>query len=100
MIISIAAGASTLVHECYSEAAMKAQTLQIPPERRERFIHALTTTHTEVRQAAMRAREAGVEKLVFTHLLPTADEAELLAEARSLFAGEVYVARDGLVLDV
>jgi ribonuclease BN (tRNA processing enzyme) len=47
----------------------------------------------EVRQVPARARAAAVQKLVLTYLLSS-------GEARMLFAGEVYVARDGLVLEV
>jgi ribonuclease BN (tRNA processing enzyme) len=97
-IIPFAAGATVLIHDTYSEAAVRTMASQRPNP--ERFLNSFPPTHTEVRQVAARAREAGVEELVLTHLLPTENESELLAEARSLFSGEVYVARDGLVLDV
>ena len=48
----------------------------------------------------VRAEAAGVQKLVLTHLLSTEDDVALTGEARSLFSGEVYVGRDGLVLEV
>ena len=47
------------------------------------------------------ARQAGVGRLVLTHISPryTRDAPELLAEAKAVFP-ETIVGRDGLALDV
>jgi ribonuclease BN (tRNA processing enzyme) len=41
--------------------------------------------HTSAAQAATIARDAGVERLILIHVNPTANEAELLKDARSVF---------------
>lgn len=46
------------------------------------------------------AREAGVERVVLTHVYPAADELDLLAEVRRGYEGEVVVAEDGLKFSV
>jgi len=43
--------------------------------------------HLTARQAAQIAREAGVGRLLLTHLLPEYDPEEVLAEAREVFPG-------------
>ena len=47
------------------------------------------------------ALDAGVRRLVLTHISPryTRDAPELLAEARAIFP-ETIIARDGLTVDV
>jgi ribonuclease Z len=82
-----ATGADLLVHEAtFSE------------EDRER---ARETGHSTAEEAARIAGEAGVKRLVLTHISPryTRDAPELLAEAKMIFP-ETVVAKDGLVVDV
>jgi ribonuclease BN (tRNA processing enzyme) len=97
-IISLAKDANVLIHDTYSEAAVNARaTLSANPVS---LVRAYTSTHTEVRQVAARAQSAGVEKLVLTHLLDSEDDAHLICEASAIFSGEIFVARDGLILDM
>ncbi|MCE2512945.1 MAG: MBL fold metallo-hydrolase [Acidimicrobiia bacterium] len=56
--------------------------------------------HMSARQAARAAAAADVGRLVLTHLAPGCDPGAQLAEAGEVFAGEVDVARPGLVLTV
>ena len=44
------------------------------------------------------ASEAGVERVVLTHLSPEAERRDLVSEVAQGYAGEVIVAEDGLVL--
>ena len=85
--VEAARGADLLVHE---------STFGDPEAER-----ALETDHSTAREAGRIAREAGVARLVLTHLSTRYDrEPEaLLAQAREEF-GEVAVAHDGLTLDV
>ncbi|MEQ4207008.1 MBL fold metallo-hydrolase [Actinopolymorpha sp. B17G11] len=55
---------------------------------------------TSARQAALQAAEAGVGRLVLTHLVPETDPDAALRAARDGFGGPIDVARPGLTLDV
>jgi ribonuclease BN (tRNA processing enzyme) len=56
--------------------------------------------HLSGRQAAEIATQAGVGRLVLTHIPPWHDPAQVLAEAKPHFCGPVDLARGGLVLRV
>ncbi|HTW08963.1 MAG TPA: MBL fold metallo-hydrolase [Acidimicrobiales bacterium] len=56
--------------------------------------------HLSARQAGLTAADAGVERLVITHLVPSIDRTKAKAEASASFGGEVEVARVGQVWQV
>jgi len=67
----------------------------------EEAARAIETGHSTAAEAARIALDAGVRRLVLTHISPryTRDAPELLAEARAVFP-ETTVARDGMVVEV
>ena len=83
-----ARGADLLVHECTFGDAEGARAVE--------------TTHSTAREAGRVAREAGVERLVLTHLSTRydTDPSSLLAQATEEFPGVIEVARDGLVIEM
>ncbi len=56
--------------------------------------------HLTAAEAAEHAVQAGVERLILTHLVPWNDDAESLAEAAEVFRGDLSLARAGAVLEV
>jgi len=100
-ITPLADGVDLLVHECYSEERLQQWAATMPAPAGERVYKVISTTHTEVLQAAAIARDAGVRRLTLTHLGPWGeDTAALHAKAASVFPGEIVVAHDGLSLAV
>ncbi|MGC4000375.1 MAG: ribonuclease Z [Anaeromyxobacter sp.] len=86
--VGAARGGDLLVHDC---------TFGDPEAAR-----AVETRHSTAREAAQVAREAGVKRLVLTHLSSRYDREwqPLLDQAREVFQGPVDVASDGMIIEV
>jgi len=87
-LVEAARGADLLVHEA-----------TFSDDEQER---ALDTRHSTAREAGRVAKEAGVQKLLLTHLSSRhdVDPRPLLEQAKQEFAGPVEVAFDGLTVEV
>ena len=86
-LVAAARGADLLVHEATFGEEERARAVE--------------TGHSTAREAAQVARDAGVTRLVLTHISPryARDAPELLAEAQSVFP-EVVIARDGMTIEI
>jgi ribonuclease BN (tRNA processing enzyme) len=60
----------------------------------------LTEFHLSSRQAAEHARDAGVGRLVLTHILPTHDKAKSIREAADAYDGPIDAAVEGFTIEV
>lgn len=87
-VVSAAESADLLIHD-----AMFAQDFHD---------RAVETGHSTAKDAASVATRADVARLVLTHISSryAGDASRLLAEAKSVFDGEIVLARDGLEIDV
>jgi ribonuclease BN (tRNA processing enzyme) len=99
-LIPLSDGADLLIHEAYSEAGLDDWLAGVDPARADRTKNAVRSTHTPVADAARIAREAGVKRLVLTHLCPGEKPDRLAREAAAIFPGEILVADDGLPVDL
>ena len=83
----VARGADLLVHEATFSQQDQARAKE--------------TGHSTAQEAATIAREAGVRRLVLTHISPrySREAPELVAEARGIFP-ETIIARDGMEVEV
>jgi ribonuclease Z len=85
-LVEEARGADLLIHEATFDSSLK-------EEAKERM-------HSTAEDAAKAARDAGVKRLVLTHLSPRfSDPAPLLEQAKAVFP-ETQIASDGLSIDI
>lgn len=82
-LVELSRGAHTLVHECF----LGERDLPGPLEK-------ITQLHSTPELAARTAAEAGVQRLVLTHVTKDIDPEDMVARAHTVFDGEVVVAED------
>jgi ribonuclease Z len=99
-LVPLSERTDVLIHEAYSQEALERSASALPSPLGERLLAAYRATHTEVLHAAAIARDAGVRRLVLTHLGQEERAADIRAKAAGVFRGEITVAYDGLVLDI
>ena len=56
--------------------------------------------HLSIQEVAKLASQANVKKLVVTHFYFAVDEDELKGELQNEYAGEVFIARDGMSIEI
>ena len=81
-VVELARGADTLLIECAF------------PD------HAPVPGHLTPSGVASMASEAGVRRVVLTHIFPATDLLDLVAEVGKGFDGEIIIAEDGLTLEI
>ena len=100
LMVPLADAGDVLIHEAYSDAGLADWTRGIEQARADAIAATFARSHTRVDVAARIASEAGVKRLVLTHLCPGEKPDRLKAEARAHFNGEVVVAEDELALEI
>jgi ribonuclease Z len=100
LMVPLADGGDMLIHEAYSDAGLADWTHGVEQARADAIAATFARSHTRVDVAARIAMEAGVKRLVLTHLCPGEKADRLRSEAAAHFQGEIVVAEDELVLDL
>jgi ribonuclease BN (tRNA processing enzyme) len=97
-LVKLAKGADVLVHEILNVDAVDAMVQATDPGNAELRRH-IIEAHSPIADVGAVATEAGVKKLVLTHILPTGqpkwDQPELWKqEVGKVFKGEIVVGED------
>lgn len=101
-LADFAGGVGILVHEAMLEAGV--DRLVAHTGNGARLKQHLLASHTFAEDAGRIAAAAGVGRLVLNHLIPADDpaigEADWVAAVRKTWAGDLTIARDGLVVEL
>jgi ribonuclease BN (tRNA processing enzyme) len=101
-LADFAEGADILVHEAMLEEGI--ERLVAKTGNGARLREHLLASHSFAEEAGRIASDAGVKRLVLNHLIPADDpgivEADWLAAVRKTWAGDLTIARDGLVVEL
>ncbi|MER9964261.1 MBL fold metallo-hydrolase [Mesorhizobium sp. M0045] len=99
-LADFAQGADVLVHEAMLEEGI--ERLVAKTGNGARLREHLLASHSFAEEAGRIASDAGVKRLVLNHLIPAddpeIDEADWIAAVRKTWAGDLTIARDGLVV--
>ncbi|RUU45098.1 MBL fold metallo-hydrolase [Mesorhizobium sp. M6A.T.Ce.TU.002.03.1.1] len=99
-LADFARGAAILVHEAMLEEGI--ERLVARTGNGARLREHLLASHSFAEEAGRIASDAGVKRLVLNHLIPADDpeigEADWVAAVRKTWAGDLTIARDGLVV--
>ncbi|TPM36490.1 MBL fold metallo-hydrolase [Mesorhizobium sp. B2-3-5] len=101
-LVDVAAGADILVHEAMLERGI--DRLVARTGNGARLKEHLLASHSFAGDAGRIASDAGVKRLVLNHLIPADDpeinEPDWIAAVRKTWAGDLTIARDGLVVEL
>ncbi|PZV36936.1 MBL fold metallo-hydrolase [Mesorhizobium kowhaii] len=101
-LANFAQGADILVHEAMLEEGI--ERLVAKTGNGARLKEHLLASHSFAEEAGRIASDAGVKRLVLNHLIPADDpgivEADWIAAVRKTWAGDLTIARDGLVVEL
>ena len=101
-LADFAKDADILVHEAMLEAGV--ERLVARTSNGTRLKEHLLASHSFAEEAGRIASDAGVRRLVINHLIPADDsaigEADWEAAVRKSWAGDLTIARDGLVVNL
>ncbi|MDX8535427.1 MBL fold metallo-hydrolase [Mesorhizobium sp. VK25A] len=101
-LAEFARGADILVHEAMLEAGV--ERLVARTGNGVRLREHLFASHSLAEETGRIASDAGVKRLVLNHLIPADDpaigEADWITAVRKTWAGDLTIARDGLVVDL
>ena len=102
VVARYAKGADLLIHEALSPRLVnliRAASLKAGLTNRAQIMHDIQNYHTSPHDAAGIAKSAGVRALLLNHIVPPlpmrALEGPFLGDARKVFTGPLWIARDG-----
>jgi len=100
-VVTAARGADLLIHDALAPnlvARMQAASTEAGMPARAKIMADIPDYHASPEDAARQAKAAGVKALLLTHIVPPLPlkglEGPFLGDARKLFGGELWIARD------
>ncbi len=94
-LVKFAHGADILVHEVYMPGYFaRARSVEATRGDTAEATQRLSRYHTDAEQVGRIAAQAGVKKLVLTHVIPPEDSDKIRALAAQNFKGEIVVGKD------
>ncbi len=100
VLVPLADGVDVLIHEAYTAAALERFSSPLPETVQGNIHKAFESMHSDAVAVGKLAAEAGVARLVLTHLLPQESDTAVIEACAQYFRGEIVVAHDGLRLEV
>ena len=105
--VAASQGADLMLHEALNRKmvqAIGARMGEVGIENGRRIFHDILDYHTDPEEAAQAAQEAGVDQLVFYHIVPQLPvkllEGMFIGDSKKVFDGKITVGQDGMIFSL
>ncbi|MEL7283432.1 MAG: MBL fold metallo-hydrolase [Pseudomonadota bacterium] len=105
--VAASQGADLMLHEALNKKmvqAIGAKMAEVGIENGRRIFHDILDYHTDPEEAAQAAQEAGVDQLVFYHIVPQLPvkllEGVFVGDSKKIFDGKITVGQDGMIFSL
>lgn len=105
--IAASNGADLMLHEALSRKMVQAIGAKMEErgiENGRRIFHDILDYHTDPEEAAQAAQEAGVQQLVYYHIVPQLPvrllEGVFVGDSKKIFDGKITVGQDGMIFSL